>query len=248
MIQGLVQLFIFQALGELVSKFALPFIPGPVLGLVLLLVYLSVRGHVPTSIDLVGGSILQHLGLLFIPASMAAVPSPWGGLPKTAPSRMPRLGPRPGARAAEGAGVNQRPTFQAIAQDALARVKELTPVRTGNLRANWQVVVAGDEAEAERQDAAPPARQNAGDERRHGAARGGLDVGRRDLRRALPGPVAGVHQLLADVRNHRGQHLQQAEPRTGVVEAVNAGDHRGVQAGASTTTALGIVAHPIHRR
>ena len=37
MIQGLVQLFIFQALGELVSKFALPFIPGPVLGLVLLL-------------------------------------------------------------------------------------------------------------------------------------------------------------------------------------------------------------------
>ena len=66
MIQGLVQLFIFQALGELVSKFALPFIPGPVLGLVLLLVFLSVRGHVPASIDLVGSSVLQHLGLLFI--------------------------------------------------------------------------------------------------------------------------------------------------------------------------------------
>ena len=30
MIQGLVQIFIFQALGELLSKFALPFIPGPV--------------------------------------------------------------------------------------------------------------------------------------------------------------------------------------------------------------------------
>jgi holin-like protein len=73
MIQGLVQLFIFQALGELVSKFALPFIPGPVLGLVLLLVFLSVRGHVPASIDLVGSSILQHLGLLFIPASVGVV-------------------------------------------------------------------------------------------------------------------------------------------------------------------------------
>jgi holin-like protein len=73
MIQGLVQLFIFQALGELVSKFALPFIPGPVLGLVLLLTYLSVRGHVPASIDLVGSSILQHLGLLFIPASVGVV-------------------------------------------------------------------------------------------------------------------------------------------------------------------------------
>jgi holin-like protein len=72
-IHGLVQLFIFQALGELVSKFALPFIPGPVLGLVLLLVYLSVRGHVPASIDSVGGSVLQHLGLLFIPASVGVL-------------------------------------------------------------------------------------------------------------------------------------------------------------------------------
>ena len=73
MIQGLVQLFIFQALGELVSKFALPFIPGPVLGLVLLLLFLSVRGAVPASIDLVGSGILQHLGLLFIPASVGVV-------------------------------------------------------------------------------------------------------------------------------------------------------------------------------
>lgn len=73
MIQGLVQLFLFQALGELLSKFALPFIPGPVLGLVLLLVFLSVRGQVPEHIDTVGSSILQHLGLLFIPASVGVV-------------------------------------------------------------------------------------------------------------------------------------------------------------------------------
>ena len=73
MIQGLVQLFIFQALGELLSKFALPFIPGPVFGLVLLLVFFSVRGHVPQHIDTVGSSILQHLGLLFIPASVGVV-------------------------------------------------------------------------------------------------------------------------------------------------------------------------------
>ena len=73
MIQGLVQLFIFQALGELLSKFALPFIPGPVLGLVLLLAFLALRGHVPAAMDLVGSSILQHLGLLFIPASVGVV-------------------------------------------------------------------------------------------------------------------------------------------------------------------------------
>lgn len=73
MIQGLVQLFIFQALGELLSKFALPFIPGPVLGLVLLLVFFSLRGRVPEHIDMVGSSVLQHLGLLFIPASVGVV-------------------------------------------------------------------------------------------------------------------------------------------------------------------------------
>ena len=73
MIQGLVQLFLFQALGELLSKFALPFIPGPVLGLVLLLAFLALRGHVPASMELVGSGILQHLGLLFIPASVGVV-------------------------------------------------------------------------------------------------------------------------------------------------------------------------------
>jgi putative effector of murein hydrolase LrgA (UPF0299 family) len=73
MIKGLVQLFIFQALGELLSKFQFPFMPGPVLGLVLLLAYLTVRGHLPDSIDLVGSGILQHLGLLFIPASVGVV-------------------------------------------------------------------------------------------------------------------------------------------------------------------------------
>ena len=73
MIPGLVQLFVFQALGELLSKFALPFIPGPVLGLVLLLLYFRVRQHVPTSIDAVGSAVLQHLGLLFIPASVGVV-------------------------------------------------------------------------------------------------------------------------------------------------------------------------------
>jgi holin-like protein len=73
MIQGLVQLFLFQALGELISKFALPFIPGPVLGLVLLLAFLVLRGRVPASMDLVGSGILQHLGLLFIPASVGVV-------------------------------------------------------------------------------------------------------------------------------------------------------------------------------
>jgi putative effector of murein hydrolase LrgA (UPF0299 family) len=73
MIQGLVQIFIFQALGELVSKFLLPMIPGPVIGLVSLLVFLLLHGRIPQYIDQVGSAILQHLGLLFVPATVGVV-------------------------------------------------------------------------------------------------------------------------------------------------------------------------------
>ena len=49
MIEGLVGILLFQGLGELVSRFLLPLIPGPVIGLVLLLSYLAVRRAVPPS-------------------------------------------------------------------------------------------------------------------------------------------------------------------------------------------------------
>ena len=47
MIAGLVQILLFQGLGEIVARFFLPLIPGPVIGLVLLLAWLRVRGSVP---------------------------------------------------------------------------------------------------------------------------------------------------------------------------------------------------------
>ncbi len=73
MISGLVKLFLFQALGELVSNFLIPFIPGPVIGLVLLLLFLLLARRLPSDIDGVGSAILQHLGLLFIPASVGVL-------------------------------------------------------------------------------------------------------------------------------------------------------------------------------
>lgn len=73
MISGLVQLFLWQALGELVSKFFVPSIPGPVLGLLLLLGFLIVRGEVNQPLDGVADSFRQHLGLLFVPASVGVV-------------------------------------------------------------------------------------------------------------------------------------------------------------------------------
>ncbi len=73
MIQGLVQILLWQGMGELISHFLLPTIPGPVLGLVLLLLFLFVQGEVPESMALVSGAFSQHLGLLFVPAATGVV-------------------------------------------------------------------------------------------------------------------------------------------------------------------------------
>ncbi len=73
MISGLVQLFLWQALGELVSKFLLPSIPGPVLGLLLLLGFLVIKGEVNQPLAEVADGFRQHLGLLFVPASVGVV-------------------------------------------------------------------------------------------------------------------------------------------------------------------------------
>ena len=73
MISGLVQLFLWQGLGELLSKFFLPSIPGPVLGLLLLLAFLCFRGQVDTDLATVADAFRQHLGLLFVPASVGVL-------------------------------------------------------------------------------------------------------------------------------------------------------------------------------
>jgi holin-like protein len=73
MIAGLVQLFLWQGLGELASKFLLPSIPGPVLGLLFLLAFLIIKAEVNQPLGLVADAFRQHLGLLFVPASVGVV-------------------------------------------------------------------------------------------------------------------------------------------------------------------------------
>jgi putative effector of murein hydrolase LrgA (UPF0299 family) len=73
MIRGLVQILLFQGLGEIISKLlGLP-IPGPVIGLVLLLATLLMRRRIDADLDLVATAFTQHLGLLFIPAAVGVV-------------------------------------------------------------------------------------------------------------------------------------------------------------------------------
>ena len=73
MIYGLVQILLFQSLGELVSKFLLPTLPGPVIGLVLLVIWLVIRKGINTELAMVADTFSQYLGLLFVPAAVGVV-------------------------------------------------------------------------------------------------------------------------------------------------------------------------------
>ena len=73
MISGLVRILFFQGLGELVSQFLLPLIPGPVAGLVLLLGWLALRRGIHPDVEAVAGALVQDLGLLFVPAAVGVV-------------------------------------------------------------------------------------------------------------------------------------------------------------------------------
>ena len=73
MISGLVQILLFQSFGELVSKFVLPTLPGPVIGLVLLVLWLVLRKEINAELALVADGFSQYLGLLFVPAAVGVV-------------------------------------------------------------------------------------------------------------------------------------------------------------------------------
>jgi putative effector of murein hydrolase LrgA (UPF0299 family) len=73
MISGLVRILLFQGLGELIAHFFLTLVPGPVIGLILLVGFLALRGSVHSSLDEVAGTFSQHFGLLFVPAAVGVV-------------------------------------------------------------------------------------------------------------------------------------------------------------------------------
>ena len=73
MISGLVQILLFQSLGELISKFVLPTLPGPVIGLVLLISWLVLRKGINPELASVADGFSQYFGLLFVPAAVGVV-------------------------------------------------------------------------------------------------------------------------------------------------------------------------------
>ena len=73
MIRGLIMLLGFQGVGEIFSRLLWLPVPGPVMGLVLLLAFLLWRGKVDAPIDQVSSALTKHLGLLFVPAAVGVV-------------------------------------------------------------------------------------------------------------------------------------------------------------------------------
>lgn len=70
LIMGMSVLLTCQFVGELLAiGLGLP-IPGPVVGMVILLLGLSIYGKVPKSLRLTGEGLLRYLTLLFVPAGV----------------------------------------------------------------------------------------------------------------------------------------------------------------------------------
>ena len=69
-LNGITLLLFFQLLGEFTSRYLRLPVPGPVLGMLLLFLVLSLKGRVPASLDTASSALLSHLSLLFVPAGV----------------------------------------------------------------------------------------------------------------------------------------------------------------------------------
>jgi holin-like protein len=71
---GAFSLFVLcQLIGEVLARLSHLPVPGPVIGLVLLLCYLAGRGQVPDAVQDTSRGLLTHLSLLFIPAGTGVI-------------------------------------------------------------------------------------------------------------------------------------------------------------------------------
>ena len=73
MLKGIIVLLLFQFIGECISKFFQLLVPGPVIGMVLLLVFLLLKKGSFHSLDNAVALHLRYLPLLFIPAAMGII-------------------------------------------------------------------------------------------------------------------------------------------------------------------------------
>ena len=73
MIRGLAILLIFQSIGEVATRFIHGLIPGPVIGMILLLVFLVAKKNIAPSIAAAADGLLAHLAIFFITAAVGVM-------------------------------------------------------------------------------------------------------------------------------------------------------------------------------
>ncbi|MPZ11483.1 MAG: CidA/LrgA family protein [Kiloniellaceae bacterium] len=73
MLPALTALLLCQLIGEAAVRLVDLPVPGPVLGLALLLATLALRRGVPASLESTAGGLLKHFSLLFVPAGVGVL-------------------------------------------------------------------------------------------------------------------------------------------------------------------------------
>ena len=73
LLRGLTWLVLFQLLGTALNHLFVPALPGPIIGLVLLLGFLMVRGQVGEPLSEAASSLLRYLPLLLVPPAVGVM-------------------------------------------------------------------------------------------------------------------------------------------------------------------------------
>lgn len=73
LLRGLTWLVLFQLIGTLINVLFLHMLPGPIIGLLLLLLYLVWRGEVSAPMQEAASSLLRYLPLLLVPPAVGVM-------------------------------------------------------------------------------------------------------------------------------------------------------------------------------
>ncbi|KQQ49905.1 murein hydrolase transporter LrgA [Pseudomonas sp. Leaf127] len=73
LLRGLTALVLFQLLGTALNHLFIPVLPGPIIGMILLLAFLLVRGEVDEPIGQAASSLLRYLPLLLVPPAVGVM-------------------------------------------------------------------------------------------------------------------------------------------------------------------------------
>ena len=73
MVSGIATLLCFQLAGEMLVRLGQLPLSGPLCGMIALLLWLHLRGHINEELGRVCGGVLANMALLFVPAGVGAL-------------------------------------------------------------------------------------------------------------------------------------------------------------------------------